>query len=257
LNKEGIVSVLQLFNISKSFDEVKAIKDVSLSIESGSVTSLIGPNGAGKTTLFNLISGFITPDAGQISFKNCRLGNLSASERANQGIGRTWQDGRLFRNMTLLDNLLVARRPQSGESILNRLFKFKAVMKQEEENVCAAHEVLRMIKLEQKKLSLASDLSYGQQKLLSLGRLLMNDDELLLLDEPTSSVDPVMVEQIIGLIGRLSEGGRTIIIIEHNVPLAMSISDHVFVLSRGRIELAGDTSYVSSDPRLKEVYWGV
>jgi ABC-type branched-subunit amino acid transport system ATPase component len=229
-----------LTDISKSFDEVKAIRDVSLSIERGSVTSLIGPNGAGKTTLFNLISGFITPDAGHISFKNRALDNLSATERAREGIGRTWQDGRLFKNMTLLDNLLVARRSQSGESIFNRLFKFNAVMKQEKENVSAADQVLRMIKLEQKRLSLASDLSYGQQKLLSLGRLLMNDDELLLLDEPTSSVDPVMLEQIAGLIRRLSEDGRTIIMIEHNVPLAMSISDHVFVLSRGRLSLPGN-----------------
>lgn len=234
------MSVLELTDISKSFDEVKAIRDVSLSIERGSVTSLIGPNGAGKTTLFNLISGFITPDAGHISFKNRALDNLSATERAREGIGRTWQDGRLFKNMTLLDNLLVARRSQSGESIFNRLFKFNAVMKQEKENVSAADQVLRMIKLEQKRLSLASDLSYGQQKLLSLGRLLMNDDELLLLDEPTSSVDPVMLEQIAGLIRRLSEDGRTIIMIEHNVPLAMSISDHVFVLSRGRLSLPGN-----------------
>jgi ABC-type branched-subunit amino acid transport system ATPase component len=168
-----------------------------------------------------------------------------------------WQDGRLFRNLTVLENLLVARRPQSGESILNRIFKSKLVMKHEEENVRLANEVLSLIKLEHKKSLLAASLSYGQQKLLSLGRLLMNNDDLLLLDEPTSSVDPVMLEQIVGLIMRLSIHGRTIMMIEHNVPLAMSISDQVFVLSRGRIELAGNSENVSSDRRLKEVYWTV
>lgn len=249
--------ILELKSLYKSFDGVKAVNDVSLSIESKTVTSIIGPNGAGKTTLFNLINGFLRQDAGSVHYKGAVIDNLSPAERALLGIGRLWQDIRLFKNMTVLENLLSARKNHPGEKILNQILRLKAIKREEAANKEAAERTLRFIDLWDKRNSLAKDLSYGQQKLLALGRLLMNDAELLLLDEPLAGVNPIMIERISDLVKELVAEGKTILMIEHNVPKAMAISDWVYVMDEGRIELSGIPAEVSRDPQLKEVYLGV
>jgi len=249
--------ILEISNLFKSFDGLTAVDDVSLSIEKGTIASIIGPNGAGKTTLFNLINGFIRQDSGFIRYKGASVDELSPTHRAILGIGRLWQDIRLFKNMTVLDNLLVAKKNNPGERVLRNFFSTRAVAESEKHNLDLAEKTLQFVYLEHKRNSLAQDLSYGQQKLLALGRLLMNDAELLLLDEPLAGVNPKMINDIQGMIRQLVVEGKTILMIEHNLPKAMEISDIVYVMDEGRIELQGKPSDISEAQRLKEIYLGV
>lgn len=249
--------ILEIKNLVKSFNGVKAVNDVSFSIDRGTITSIIGPNGAGKTTLFNLINGLLLQDSGQIYYRNNLVDDYAQWERAILGIGRLWQDIRLFKNMTVLENLLVAKKDQPGEQILKTLFLRSKVTNIEKENVEYAERTLNFIELESKRNALAKDLSYGQQRLVAIGRLLMNDSDLLLLDEPFSGINPIVIDKISELIKKLVDQGKTILMIEHNVPKAMSISDFVYVMDEGKIALFGLPQEVSKDPQLKDIYVGV
>lgn len=251
------MDLLKTQHLSVAFDGIHAVEDVSLSVRSGTITSIIGPNGAGKTTLFNLVNGYIRQDGGAILYRDKHIDLLPSWQRALMGIGRLWQDIRLSPNMTVLENLLVARKNQRGEMIWKCLLRPRRVSESERENRVQASDILELIGLEHKQESLARNLSYGQQKLLALGRLLMNDAELLLLDEPLAGVNPLMIDEILSLIVRLATDGKTVVMIEHNVPKALSISDLVYVMSQGQIELAGTPTEVSADPMLREVYLGV
>jgi ABC-type branched-subunit amino acid transport system ATPase component len=217
------MTILETKNLYKAFDGVLAVDNINLSIEKGSISSLIGPNGAGKTSLFNVINGFISQDTGTILFKGKAIDNFSVSERALLGIGRLWQDIRLFNNMTVIENLLAAKKEQPGEKLFKNFFRYNSVLNSEKENFKSAEQTLEFLHLSDKRDSLAQNLSYGQQKLLAIGRLLMNDAELLLLDEPTAGVNPVMIDEILKVIKQLSETGKTIFLIEHNIPKALSI----------------------------------
>jgi ABC-type branched-subunit amino acid transport system ATPase component len=229
--------VLEIRQLHKAFDGVKAVNEVTLSASRGTVTSIIGPNGAGKTTLFSLIDGFIRPDSGSISYKGNRIDALRPSRRAQLGIGRLWQDVRLFGKMSVLENLLVARKKHPGESVVNCLFRPRLVSQAEKDNRTGAEQILEFVGLKDKMNALAQDLSYGQQKLVALVRLLNNDAELLLLDEPTAGVHPSMIEEILVLIRKLAKDGKTVLMIEHNVPKARLVSDFIYVMDRGRIEM--------------------
>jgi ABC-type branched-subunit amino acid transport system ATPase component len=251
------MAILELKNLYKSFDGVKAVDDVSLSIHKGAVASIIGQNGAGKTTLLNLIDGFVRQDTGTVCYKGTTVDSLSPSGRARLGIGRLWQDGRLFKNMSVLENLLVASKNQPGEGILNCLLRYKRVSTAERTNLESVEKILSLTRLEPKRNALAMDLSYGQQKLLAIGRLLMNEAEFLLLDEPTTSLDPVMIDELLTFIKGLAADGRTILMIEHNVPKAVSISDKVFIMNKGRIVFEGGPSENIFDVLSKESYWSI
>ena len=250
-------TILEILSLTKSFDGLTAVKDVSFSIEKGTVASIIGPNGAGKTTLFNLINGFIRQHSGFIQYEDRNIDSLSPTQRSILGIGRLWQDIRLFKNMTVLENLLVAKKRHPGEQVVNNLLAFRGVAQFENNTINAAEKVLKFIHLEDKRNSFAQDLSYGQEKLLALGRLLTNDAELLLLDEPLAGVNPKMINDIQELIRQLVAEGKTVLMIEHNLPKAMAISDIVYVMDEGRIELKGKPSDISEAQKLKEIYLGV
>lgn len=250
-------ALLEIEGISKSFGGIRAVRDVSLSIRRGTITSIIGSNGAGKTTLFNIIDGYLNADGGSASYKGRRIDRLSPAQRAAIGIGRLWQDIRLFRNMTVLENLLTATKNNPGEKLSNYLLSYKSIRRAEAENLHSAEKTLGLIGLRVKRNTLAQDLSYGQQKLLAIGRLLMNDADLLLLDEPTAGVHPILVDEVMALIKKLATEGKTILMIEHNVVKAISVSDWVFVMDRGRLEISGEPQSVFSDPHLKEVYLAV
>jgi ABC-type branched-subunit amino acid transport system ATPase component len=248
------MTILETKNLYKAFDGVLAVDNINLSIEKGSVSSLIGPNGAGKTSLFNVINGFISQDSGSILFKGKVIDNFSVSERALLGIGRLWQDIRLFNNMTVIENLLAAKKEQPGEKLFKNFFTYNRVLNSEKENLKLAEQTLEFLQLSDKRHSLAQNLSYGQQKLLAIGRLLMNDAELLLLDEPTAGVNSVMIDEILKVIKQLSETGKTIFLIEHNIPKALSISDWVYVMNQGKIELSDKPDYIYKTPELREIY---
>ncbi len=238
------MSVLLLDNIWKTFGGVRAVNGVSIDFQAGKATCLLGPNGAGKTTLFNIISGFLTPDRGDVIYLDVEgaewnLVGLRPWEIARLGIGRLFQDVRVFKGMTVLDNVLTSFQGQLGESSWNTIFAREAMREQERDFKERAEELLLLVGLEDRLEALAGELSYGEQKLLSIARLLATDAEVLLLDEPSSGVDAQMNKVLLDLILRLKGEGKTIIIIEHNMSFVIKVADWVYFMDEGRIPAFG------------------
>lgn len=251
------MSVLELVGISKSFDGIKAVDSVFLDFSSNKITALIGPNGAGKTTVFNLISGFLKPDEGNIKLKGQNLIGLPPFRIARAGIGRLFQDVRIFKEMSVLDNVMAAFNEQAGEKWWAPLIKAFKVKKQEKTLVQRADQLLRFVGLLEKRDDLAESLSYGQQKLLSIARLLASDAEILLLDEPTAGVSPAMVPQLLDLIRSLRDQGKAIILIEHNLNVVTEIGDWVFFMDEGQVTYFGLPADVLGNPEVRQAYIGL
>ena len=251
------MEILEVRAISKSFDGLKAVDELSFSVRRGKITSLIGPNGAGKTTAFNMITGFLRPDEGSIFYHGKNITALAPHEIARLGVGRLFQDIRVFAKLTVLDNVLLARKHQPGENPLVSLFLRNKMNHVEKDNLEQAKKWIEFVGLGGKEESLAEDLSYGQQKLLSLARLLAGDADLLLLDEPASGVHPAMLKRILELLRSLVDQGKTIMIIEHNMRVVNEISDWVMLLNNGKLVSFGLPDEIMNDPVLEEVYLGV
>ena len=249
--------MLELQDVTKSFGGLVAVDKVSLTFSKGKITGLIGPNGAGKTTIFNLISGFLKPDSGSIILDGRRIDGLPPWEIANLGIGRLFQDVRAFGKLTVLENVLLAKNPQPGESPLTSLFKRKKVLELEKENLKEARRWLKFVGLWDQRNTLAENLSYGQQKLLTIARLLNGRFEVLLLDEPTAGVHPKMVRSILEVIRRLTEEGKAVIVTEHNMGVIAEISDWVYFLSEGKLVSSGPPQEVLEDPEVRRSYIGI
>lgn len=239
--------ILKTYKLTKRLDGIIAVNDVSISIKEKTITALIGSNGAGKTTLFNLLTSFIYPDTGEILYKDFKIHNDDKIKLVEMGIGRLWQDIRLFHNMTVFENLLVSSKNNPGENFFNNFIRARRVKNAEEEVVKKASEILEFIDLQIHKNNLASTLSYGQQKRLAIGRLLMNDTELLLLDEPFSGLDEKNVEKITRLLKNLIAQNKTILMIEHNIEKALTLSDWIFRMEAGKIIYSGLPEYYSED----------
>ena len=248
---------LELDEVTKSFGGVKAIDAVSLSCAPGRIVSLIGPNGAGKTTLFNMISGFLKPDAGRIRFGKRDIVGLAPHLIARTGIGRLFQDGRVFPKLSVLDNVLVARRNQPGENPLLGFFAPQRVAVAERENKNKALKQLEVVGLVEMAEQLGESLSHGQQKLLAIARLLHSESVLFLLDEPTAGVSPEVIEQIRRVVRQLANEGRTVVVIEHNLGFVTSLSDWVYLLDDGQVAAFGTPHEVFADRVLHEAYLGV
>lgn len=248
---------LELKEVTKAFGGIKAVDNISLGFEMGKITALIGPNGAGKTTVFNLISGFIRPDSGWIYYKGKDIVELSPWEIANLGIGRLFQDARVFGRMKVLDNIMSAFRDQRGENFFYSLFARWEVEKQESFYKDRALQLLEFVGLLDKKDDVAENLSYGQQKLLSIARLLAADSEVLLLDEPTAGVNPQMVKRILEIIKSLAGEGRTIVVIEHNMNVVIEIADWVYFMNDGQVVSFGLPQDVLGDIEVRKTYIGI
>lgn len=252
------MELLTLNNVTKSFDGVNALDEISATFEAGKITSLIGPNGAGKTTLFNIITGFLFPDCGKVIFKGKDISHgISVWQRANLGIGRLFQDVRIFEKLTVLENLLLAKKAHVGENpfiSLCRPFKIRQI---EKKYRYEAEKWLDFVSLRDKINAPAHSLSYGQQKLLAIARLLMGGSELLLLDEPTAGVNPGMIDTVFNVIKNLVAEGKTVIIIEHNMNIVTEISHWVFFMDGGKITSFGLPDEVLGDPTVKEAYLGM
>ncbi len=248
-----MLDILKLEGITKNFDGLKAIDSLDLSIETGKISAVIGPNGAGKTTLFNLICGYLYPDNGRIIYKDRDITTLNPWERSSSGIGRLFQDIRVFKKLTLLENLIVTFNDGSENP-------FKAIFGRrngkEKKKIEAAIKWLDFVSLADMKDRLAENLSWGQQKLLSLARLLCGDFELLLIDEPVSGVNPDMVDVILKKIKELKEFGKTIIVVEHNMEAVEVISDYIYFMDSGKITAFGEPEKVLKNQKIMETYIG-
>lgn len=251
------MSVLELENVTKTFDGIRAVDRLALGFDAAKITALIGPNGAGKTTVFNLICGFIQPDAGAISFRNRNITGLAPWDIARLGIGRLFQDVRLFERLTVKENVLAAFKKQKGENaFMSVVFPWK-VAQEERAFAEQALRLLDFVGLADKANELAENLSYGQQKLLSIARLLAADAEVLLIDEPTSGVNPKMVANLLEVIRRLAKDGKTIVVIEHNMNVVVEIADWVCFMNEGQVESFGLPNEVLGDPEVRAAYIGL
>jgi ABC-type branched-subunit amino acid transport system ATPase component len=252
------MSILELQQVSKSFDGIKAVDGVSLSFKGGKITGLIGPNGAGKTTLFHLITGFLRPDAGAIYYKGKRIDGLPPWRIAAEGIGRLFQDVRVFRQLTVLENVLVAFRNQPDDKPWVAFLPFRQLKDIERENLEKARYWVQFVGLEGMENVRAEDLSYGQQKLLAIARLLAVNIETLLLDEPTAGVNIKMIRVILDMIERLvKEERKTIIIIEHNMQIIRDIADWVYFMNEGKIISYGLPEEILENKEIRRIYMGI
>jgi len=250
-------TLLRLEALSKSFGGLQAVSNLSFDVKGGTITSLIGGNGAGKTTAFNLITGNLAPDAGHIYFRGARVDGLPPHRLARAGIARGFQELRLFNRLSARDNIEAAIPDQRGESISRALIGGAALRQEANATAARAAKLLRELTIESQSDTLAERLSYGQQKLLSLGRLLAAQGELLLLDEPTSGLSPGMVEDFCARVRRLAQGGKTILLIEHNVEIVMRLSDWIIVMHQGAKIAEGKPDEVRSNVTVMHTYLGI
>ena len=247
---------LEISNASIVFGGMKAVDDISFAIEGGGMLGLIGPNGAGKTTLFNLIAGSLKPDTGRIAIDGVSVEREGASRRIGRGLARTFQIPRPFTGMTVLENMLTAPQGQIGETLLGNFLKMRTVAGQERAAVARARELLAFLQLSRLADEEARVLSGGQRKLLELGRALMSEPKIVLLDEPAAGVNPALLDFIIDRIAEINARGITILIIEHNMEMIARLCPRVLVMAAGRRLAEGRPHDLMRDPAVVEAYLG-
>jgi branched-chain amino acid transport system ATP-binding protein len=249
-------TALEVSHVSKRFGGLQALSDVSLRIHSGHIHGLIGPNGAGKTTFFNVITGMYTPDSGQFSLNGRAYRPTAVHEVARAGIARTFQNIRLFAEMSALHNVMVGRHVRTRSSVWATLFKTSGFVQQEAEMQRQAQEWLDWVGLSAMAHQKARTLSYGDQRRLEIARALATEPQLLALDEPAAGMNPTEKIQLRELIDRIRRKGCTVLLIEHDVKLVMGLCDQVTVLDHGKVICQGTAAQVQADPQVIEAYLG-
>jgi len=249
--------MIEIKNVSKSFGGIKAVNNVSLSIKKGSITGLIGPNGAGKTTLFNIIAGLYNADFGEIFFEDANISRLRSDQLFEKGILRTFQIAHEFENLSVRENLMMVPSNQLGENILHTWVSRKKIKQQEKSNYEKASKVIKFLNLDQVENERAGSLSGGQKKLLELGRTMMVDAKLVLLDEVGAGVNKTLLKKIGQSIKTLnSELGYTFFMIEHDIDFISSLCDPVVVMTEGSVLTEGNLEDIKNDDRVIEAYLG-
>ena len=250
------MELLKIKQLNKNFDGLKVVDNLSFTLEKGKINSLIGPNGAGKTTVFNILNGLCKADSGNIYLGEESIFNKSPHHITRLGIGRTFQDIRLFPQITVWDNLLLAFQSHSGEHFFKALIPTKRVHEDEKIAKERAGEYIEFVGLSAKKKHLAENLSYGQKKLLELAMALVTGADLLLLDEPTAGVYPETRKKMLELLIQLREQGKTILFIEHDMKVVMDISDTVVVMNYGKKIAEGSPEQVGTNQDVINAYLG-
>lgn len=248
--------MLTLSSLSKYFGGLCVLEDVSLTVPDRGIFGLIGPNGAGKTTVFNLVTGLLTPSAGFIEFSGRRLNGMAPYEITRAGVARTFQNIRVFKEMSLLENVLVAMEGKNHYGVLGLLLVSPAYYAAERREREIAHELLARVGLAHKAAFAAGNLSYGEQRRLEIARALATEPKLLLLDEPAAGMNGVEKQQLMDEILKLEESGIGILIIEHDMRFVMSLCDQITVLNFGQVIAQGKPDEIRANPNVIEAYLG-
>lgn len=256
LAKTAAAPLLSIEHVAVHFGGLIAISDMNFDVREGELVSLIGPNGAGKTTAFNVITGFLKPTKGNVTFRGTSLNGLKPHEVTSLGLVRTFQRTSLFDRCSVFENVLTGLHLRASKSLVGTLFALPAQRRAEEELRGKAWDILKLVGIDHQADELAASLPYGDQRLLGVALALAADPAALLLDEPVSGMNASETGRFIKLLDRLRERGVTILLVEHDMPMVMGISDRVVVLNYGRIIANGPPSVIQNDPEVIQAYLG-
>lgn len=248
--------LLELKNVSRHFGGLRVLEDVNLSVPAHSIFGLIGPNGAGKTTVLNIITGLLAPSSGDVAFQGVSLVGNQPHQITRNGIARTFQNIRIFKEMSLLDNVVVGMTAHLKYGVAGMLLRTSGFRKAEQEAKARAQELLSWVRLEHKSHERADSLSYGEQRRLELARALATNPKLLLLDEPVAGMNSTEKDELMVEIVKIHQRGFTIFMIEHDMRFVMGLCQQIAVLNFGRIIALGDPETVRNDPQVIEAYLG-
>ena len=254
--------ILQVTGLSMDFGGIRALSNLDLDVKEGEIVALIGPNGAGKTTFFNCLTGIYRPTKGEIhlnksvSGKPLSLIGLKPNKVTEQGLARTFQNIRLFSKMTVLENVMIGRHCRTKSFIIGALLRDRETLKEEQEIISKSHEILGKVGLTQFENEFATNLPYGAQRRLEIARALATEPTLLLLDEPAAGMNPQETIELVNLIQEIASEGQSILLIEHDMKLVMSLSDRIFVMDYGKKIAQGTPEEIRNNPAVIKAYLG-